>query len=87
MDSSQSLAPKREWDEDTILNINSHAIKWYTDGSQTVKGTGIGMYGPRTKHFENLEMYPSIFQKEIHAILEMCRVQNWQKLPEVKETR
>lgn len=26
------------------------------------------IYGPRTKYFESLEIYPSIFQGEIHAI-------------------
>lgn len=23
---------KSEWDKDTILKLNSYAIKWYTDG-------------------------------------------------------
>ena len=49
----------------------NNANTWYTDGSKTETGTGIGIAGPQTRISEQLGKYPSIFQAEILAI-ERC---------------
>lgn len=55
-------------DHETILKLNRNASKWYTGGSKTADGTGIGTYGPSSKYSESLRKYPSILQLEIHAV-------------------
>lgn len=44
---------------------------WYTDGSKTENGVGVGVYGPKCKITEALGTTPTIFQAEIFAI-ELC---------------
>lgn len=66
------LNTKRNWSSDpSSRQLDHYSIKWYTDGSKTSEGTGAGVYGPRTKYFEPMGCYPSIFQAEVHAI-ERC---------------
>lgn len=43
-------------------------IKWYEDSFKIAEGDGMGINGLRSKYFESLGKYLSIFQKEIHAI-------------------
>lgn len=47
------------------------ANQWYTDGSKTTTGTGIGIVGPHKRTSEPLGIHTSIFQAEILAI-ERC---------------
>uniref|UniRef100_A0A0V0GBP9 Putative loa-9 aae n=1 Tax=Triatoma dimidiata TaxID=72491 RepID=A0A0V0GBP9_TRIDM len=66
---SWKLGTKKEWSCGSALaGIREHAIKWFTDGSKTLEGTGAGVFGPRIKYSEPMGKYPSIFQAEIHAI-------------------
>ena len=60
---STTLTPPTEKTSKTNL--------WFTDGSKTESGTGIGITGPQTRISESLGKYPSIFQAEILAI-ERC---------------
>ncbi|CAH1110556.1 unnamed protein product [Psylliodes chrysocephalus] len=49
------LGCKKEWSQESIaLATERRAIEWYTEGSKTIEGTGIGVYGPRTKQSESL---------------------------------
>src|SRR5699024_6923960 len=50
---------------------------WYTDGSKTATGTGIGIFchAPRTKLSLSLGKYVTIFQAEVQAI-ERCATMN-----------
>lgn len=60
---------KSDWESGKITeSLKENTIKWYTDGSKTDKGSGAGVFGPRTKYFESLGKYTSVFQAEIHAI-------------------
>jgi ribonuclease HI len=46
-------------------------LTWYTDGSKTKKGVGVGVFGPHLRLYRPLGVSPTIFQAEIHAI-ELC---------------
>jgi len=64
-----NLCSKKEWTTlEEVHPINPHTIKWYTDGSLTCQGTGLGVIGPRLSHHESLGTYTSIFQAEVCAI-------------------
>ena len=54
--------------ESTIRNLPNGTSRWYTDGSRTDQGTGIGVYGPRIKRSVALGQTPTIFQAETYAI-------------------
>ena len=56
---------------DWIINVpleNSNQLTWYTDGSKSESGTGLGIYGSDTKISLSLGWETSIFQAEISAI-------------------
>jgi len=42
--------------------MKPQAIKWYTDGSLTDEGSGLGVVGLRLKYYESMGRYTSIFQ-------------------------
>jgi len=48
--------------------MKPQTIKWYTDGSLTDEGSGLGVVGPRLKYHESMGRYVSIFQAEVCAI-------------------
>ncbi|XP_052842614.1 uncharacterized protein LOC128256356 [Drosophila gunungcola] len=63
------LGNKKDWT--TLSEVHpmaKHTIAWYTDGSLTQQGTGLGVVGPRIKYHESLGQYTSIFQAEVCAI-------------------
>jgi len=44
---------KRDWTTlEEVHPMKFHTIKWYTDGSLTCQGTGLGVVGPRVSHHE-----------------------------------
>jgi len=49
--------------------MKPQAIKWYTDGSLTDEGSGLGVVGPTLKYYESMGRYTSIFQAEVCAIV------------------
>ena len=53
---------------ETTLSLPEHAIKWYTDGSKTKAGAGVGIVGPRTKIKEALGKEITIYQAEMYAL-------------------
>jgi len=64
-----NLSSKRDWTTlEEVHPMKLHTIKWYTDGSLTCQGTGLGVIGPRVSHHESLGTYTSIFQAEVCAI-------------------
>jgi hypothetical protein len=56
----------------------SGTINWFTDGSKTESGVGVGVCGPKYRIAEALGTTPTIFQAEIFAI-ELCIRQCLQK--------
>ncbi|EDV99493.1 GH23756 [Drosophila grimshawi] len=59
------MSSKREWTTlDEVHPMKPHTIKWYTDGSLTNQGTGLGVVGPRVFYHESLGTHTSIFQAE-----------------------
>lgn len=65
-----------------IPDRGSHAettrgIQWYTDGSKTDSGAGVGVYGkrPRVNFYASLGRYTSVFQTEVFALL-ICAEMN-----------
>jgi len=41
--------------------MKPQTIKWYTDGSLTDKGCGLGVVGSRLKYHESMSTYTIIF--------------------------
>jgi hypothetical protein len=54
-----------------VLGLIEKELIWYTDGSNTSKGTGAGVYCQDTsqKLGFSLEQYTTVFQAEVHAIV------------------
>jgi len=48
--------------------MKPQTIMWYTDGSLTDEGSGLGVAGPRLKYQESMGRYTSIFQAEVCVI-------------------
>jgi len=48
--------------------MKPQTIKWYTDGSLTNEGSGLGVVGPRLKYHESMGRYTSIFEAEVCGI-------------------
>jgi hypothetical protein len=46
-------------------------LVWYTDGSKTVEGTGVGVYGQSVNRrlSISLDKHATVFQAEVYAIL------------------
>jgi len=64
-----NLSSKRDWTTlEEVYPMKLYTTKWYTDGSLTCQGPGLGVIGPRISHHESLEKYTSIFQAEVCAI-------------------
>jgi hypothetical protein len=59
---------------------NKGGLVWYTDGSETNKGTGAGVYTPglRRGHSFSLGLHTTVFQAEIYAI-KACIMENIEK--------
>lgn len=50
-----------------IVRFLEGSIKWHTDGSKTRKGTGTGVFVPKTKYSER-GIYHTIAQADINTI-------------------
>lgn len=61
----------RELTENEIAQITKGALTYYTDGSKTNEGVGIGITGPNIRISAALGNAPTIFQAELLAI-EFC---------------
>lgn len=48
--------------------IHGDTESWYTDGSKTQEGTGLGIYGPNTEIWLGFDDHASVFQTEVLAI-------------------
>ena len=53
------------------LSFDRGSMVWYTDGSKSEEGVGIGIYGNKTALSKSLGSNATIFQAEMHAI-ELC---------------
>ena len=53
---------------ETTANLPDHTIKWYTDGSKSKTGAGVGIVGPRIKIKEALGKETTIYQAELYAL-------------------
>lgn len=62
------LGTRNQW---SSTSIEQGTVKWYTDGSKTEEGTGVGILGPNIRYHEPMGKSPSIFQAEVYAI-ERC---------------
>ena len=62
-----TILPRENWSLEA-LNIERKSINWYTDGSKTGEGTGLGVHGPNTNLSESLGKTATIFQAELQAI-------------------
>jgi len=59
------MSTRNQW---RSSSIEQGTVKWYTDGSKTEDGTGVGIMGPNTRYHEPMGKGPSIFQAEVYAI-------------------
>ena len=64
------IPDRNEW-ESCNPKHEKNAMIWYTDGSKSEKGVGIGIHGPKYGLSKALGTTPTVFQAEIHAI-ETC---------------
>lgn len=53
------------------IQLEPNSSIWYSDGSKTEQGTGIGIYGPKYRASIALGTYPTIMQAETLAI-DLC---------------
>ncbi|MQP77773.1 hypothetical protein CQ393_18025, partial [Stenotrophomonas sp. MYb238] len=66
---STHLSNKNSWTSlGKVHPMKPQTIKWYTDGSLTDEGSGLGVVGLRLKYHESMGRYTSIFQAEVCAI-------------------
>ena len=63
------ISDRQEWSNGS--EFEPQAIVFYTDGSKTEEGTGLGVYGPSLRYSEGLRHLSSVFQAEAGAI-EIC---------------
>ena len=61
--------PNRERWKRKDLMFKGYDSIWYTDGSKTSTGVGLGVYGYNTKLYISLGQYMTIFQAEMLAII------------------
>jgi ribonuclease HI len=61
----------------SLQTVRKGDLIWYTDSSETSKGTGTGLhgYGRRQKGSFSLQKYSIVFQAEMYAI-KVCMVKN-----------
>jgi ribonuclease HI len=70
---------KSEW-QNGFNPDNKGGLVWYTDGSNTNKGTAVGVcrWGSRRRHNFRLGLHTTVFQAEIYAI-KVCIMENIRK--------
>ena len=68
----------RDVSNTTNPSFDRGALVWYTDGSKTKEGTGMGIVGPNTRGYEALGKVTTVFQAELLAILN-CAYRNLKK--------
>ncbi|EDV90961.1 GH23933 [Drosophila grimshawi] len=62
------MSSKRDWTTlEEVHPTKPYTIKWYTDGTLTNQGTGLGVVDPRVSYHEFLGTDTSIFQAEIYT--------------------
>jgi ribonuclease HI len=61
------IRDRKYWSENRQILHNGDLV-WYTDGSKTEEGTGLGVFGPGTREYQSLGTYPTVFQAEVLAL-------------------
>lgn len=72
---STEIPSREEW-KGGGSKYTSTDVVWFTDGSKTAEGTGAGIHGVRPCINSAIPMgrYPTVFQAEVLAVLECCRL-------------
>ena len=65
---SVEIPDREKWRRKEIILDGFNSI-WYTDGSKTEEGVGLGVHGCNTNLYKSLGKYMTVFQAEMLAIL------------------